>query len=426
MGVVVTRAARKRRLEEEERLRDHISGLPDAVLGEIVSLLPTKEGARTQALSSRWRHIWASASLPLLDLRGESITSDEVSRILSSHRGPVRRFFVRVVPREGGAATLDGWLRSPALNNLHELDFHLSFPHPPPLPEPARRFAPTLRAASFGGCSFSDGDATAGALHLPLLKQLSLVNARISAGSLHALIAGCPVLESLLLVENLGCPRTQIVSPSLRSIAVCSGSGGQLRLQRLIIEDAPCLERLLFFRDKEDMDISVISAPRLAILGKLTSNFLRLQFGTTTSLSEGTGNGSSLGSNIQLHGGKKNAWRLKYRNLIGTLDIHLKEIVLAGYLGNKSHVNFAKFFMSKARVLESVTLELLLEEDGNRTISSAWVETQRRLLQINKRARHVQFDFVPRNMSISRSLSDRCERKQLHDLSAADPFESFR
>ena len=105
---------------------------------------------------------------------------------------------------------------------------------------------------------------------------------------------------------------------------------------------------------------------------------------------------------------------LKYRNLIDTLDIRLKEIVLADYLGNKSHVNFAKFFIWNARVLESVTLEFLLE-DGYR-INSAWAETQHRLLQINTRARRAQFDFVSRNMPISRSLSDRGERNQVHDL----------
>jgi hypothetical protein len=41
----------------------------------------------------------------------------------------------------------------------------------------------------------------------------------------------------------------------------------ELKLQQLVIEDAPCLERLLFSNELETMDISVISAPRLAVLG---------------------------------------------------------------------------------------------------------------------------------------------------------------
>jgi hypothetical protein len=59
MGVV-TRAQRWR-LEEEERLADWISSLPDGVLGDTVSLLLTKAGTRTQVLSSRWCHIWRFA-----------------------------------------------------------------------------------------------------------------------------------------------------------------------------------------------------------------------------------------------------------------------------------------------------------------------------------------------------------------------------
>lgn len=52
-------------------------------------------------------------------------------------------------------------------------------------------------------------------------------------------------------------------------------------MRQLIIEDAPSLERLLIFKDME-MDNSVISTPKLKILGNLCTIFPRLQFGTTT------------------------------------------------------------------------------------------------------------------------------------------------
>ncbi|CAN6230617.1 unnamed protein product, partial [Urochloa humidicola] len=52
--------------EEHEGI-DHISGLPDILLRRIVARLPAKEGARTAALSTRWRGLWCSAPLVLVD-----------------------------------------------------------------------------------------------------------------------------------------------------------------------------------------------------------------------------------------------------------------------------------------------------------------------------------------------------------------------
>ncbi|XP_021308221.1 putative F-box/LRR-repeat protein At3g18150 [Sorghum bicolor] len=275
MGMVTR--AKKRRLEEEDLLADRISSLPDGVLADIVSLLPTKDGARTQLLSSRWRHLWRSAPLNL-DLQSDfvGILASDLSRVLSAHPGPGRRF---AMPRRYSmdyptTATLDVWLRSPAIDSL-----------PLPSPSVVHRFSSTLCVARFFGCSFTipggNDDASTLQLQLPLLKQLTFSQVSIPESCLHAFLAGCPVLESLALLHSSGFPRLRIASSSIRSIGVHPryyvhrGS-----IQQLIIEDAPCLERLLYFGGIE-ISISVMSAPRLAIFGNLLDGFPKLQFGAT-------------------------------------------------------------------------------------------------------------------------------------------------
>jgi CDP-glycerol glycerophosphotransferase (TagB/SpsB family) len=83
-------------------------------------------------------------------------------------------------------------------------------------------------------------------------------------------------------------------------------------------------------------------------------------------------------------------WCRKYKDLISSLDIRLKKIVLTEYRGNKSHVNFAKFFILNARMLEYMRLNLYYRDPR-----SAWIDKQHRLLQIkNKASRDMQLDFA--------------------------------
>ncbi|KAK1614852.1 hypothetical protein QYE76_020369 [Lolium multiflorum] len=137
----------------------HISCLPDVILYIIISLLPTKYGARTQALSSRWRHLWHSAPL---NLEADGTLCGYVckrvpivSKILSDHPGPCRRFYfpciyVNYNSVDSQLDEIENWFQSRALDNLQELDINYVHrwwnPHDMtfPLPSSVLRFAPTL------------------------------------------------------------------------------------------------------------------------------------------------------------------------------------------------------------------------------------------------------------------------------------------
>ena len=155
-------AANKRRRGELEPQAtpaglDLISSLPDDMLRVIISLLPIKYGARTTVLSRRWRPLWNSSPLDLIDTHelchGYRKSLDAFSKILGSHLGPTRGLRMGKFRSNGkDRAKLDDWFRSPALDQLEELTFDDG--HMRSLPTSALRLAPTLRVAKFRNCHF--------------------------------------------------------------------------------------------------------------------------------------------------------------------------------------------------------------------------------------------------------------------------------
>jgi hypothetical protein len=120
--------------------------------------------------------------------------------------------------------------------------------------------------------------------------------------------------------------------------------------------------------------------------------------------------------------GHKNKWGDEYWDLVGTLDIRMKKVVLLNYQGDTPHVNFAEFFVLNARILESMVLEL---EYGIKLISTEWVEKQHEHLDTNNRASNdVRVNFVPHDSGSW--MHGNVMEEQAHDLSTVDPFVRFR
>ncbi|KAM0851719.1 hypothetical protein ACQ4PT_052263 [Festuca glaucescens] len=361
---------------------DRISDLPDSVLGEIISLLPTKEGAKTQILAPRWRNLWRSAPLNLdcYDL----ITSlgdvaGVVSRILSSHQGPGRCFRILRGFRDYEAANVDSWLQSPAVDNLQEL--RLSYPRKiqselPLLSESFLRFSTTLRVATIEHCHLLDSIVQG--LQLPQLRQLTLSNVWISECSIPHVIAGCPVLECLMIIDSFSFRCLRINSISLRSIGVrAEYHEDELNFEELIIENAPCLEKLLHLCDGGALHVSVIFAPKLETMRCSSDPTKKISFGAMVIQSSSSGE-------------PKNLWLRKHKNFISYHDIRLKKIVFKTYRGTGSQVSFVTFFVLNARVLESMILQIEATNDKEEFLAK-----HRRKLQLeNMASRGAQFQFT--------------------------------
>jgi hypothetical protein len=253
---------------------DLISLLPDDILGTIISFLRTDDAVRTSALSRRWRHLWLSAPLNLDTAHISGYCPDKievVTKILSEHQGHIRRLHLHSLY----FADLDGWFMSPALDNLQEIDIYVA-KWDDPLPLSVLRFAPTLRVAIIAHCSLFEDEHPV--YNFPHLKTLAFGSLSICEDTVHSILSGCPVLESLLLDNCGGFNRLVINSHTLTSLGVCDAHN----MNEMVIQNAPCLERCIrsnLFRTTPV--IQVIKAPKLEILGSLTDNIGKLKLGTT-------------------------------------------------------------------------------------------------------------------------------------------------
>ncbi|CAL5008463.1 unnamed protein product [Urochloa decumbens] len=446
-------------LEEEDddagRPRtDLLSSLPDDLLGEVISLLPGADGARTQLLSRRWRPLWHSSPLNL-----EAKTFAAAAAILSSHRGGTnRRFSVTCPSGEEGDALIDDVLRLPGLDGLRELELCYS-PTSRSRAQPVMAllsFSPTLHVLSLccrhGSLEFPTKSA---ALDFPRLEQMTLHGVSISESILHGFLSRCSVLRSLVLRDNAGHRHLRLRSSTLWSIGVSDGFGGHGgMLEKVVIEDAPLLERLITDGLMCGLLIQVVQAPKLKIVGyvgdgtdeydyksktwvfkkmELVSLPIPMRTVKIVALDVAPDNLDGVIDfltwfpcveklHLVLGHWKLEDARAKLKNVarhvsLECLDEHLKMLELKSYRGNVPERSLIRFFLSNARMLESI--KFLVSSRGE--CSTKWISSQRKKLRMSDRAsRGARCCFEPE--SDDRSSSS-VPIKHIHNLALHDPFD---
>ncbi|XBH60885.1 hypothetical protein VPH35_115409 [Triticum aestivum] len=255
-------------------------------------------------------------------------------------------------------------------------------------------------------------------INFPFLKKLSLFCVSISVDLFPRLLSGCHALESLYMtnVRVVGCIRLRL--PTIRTIIFRHSYG---ETPELIIEDAPRLVRLLLvpYCERDDsVTIKVIRAPNLEILGPffVVASKLLLFQGISPVSSTNTmrtlkvlalkSSGQKLNAVLNIfrwfpcleklcvifHTNRErndeNEPRYDPLHPIECLETHLKKVVFKSFEGYGKQVDYARFFVLNAKVLDKIEFEV------KNHYSSGTVASKHKLLQVENRAsREARFEF---------------------------------
>lgn len=350
---------------------DRLSRLPDDLLRRVLSRLPAKDGARTTVLSSRWRGLWRSAPLVLVDThllsRGDAecrparagavsrAVTDAVSAALEAHPGPFP--FVSLTCSFMDAAdrrVLARWFQILATKGVDELVF-VNRPWPlPGLPLPSSLFScASLSRLCIGAWVFPGTTTLPRGAGFPNLRELVLGCVVMKDKDLEFLLAVSPVLEILAFHGSLASLHARIANQSLRCAQFCLSI-----LEEVAVVNAPSLERLFLWRNwsergrvgKMSTTVKIGHAPKLRVLGYLEPGVHILQIGST----------------IIKAGTKASA-----RTTVPSVQM----LALQLHFGDRNQVKMLPSFLRCFPNLDTLIIESFLEENTSNRSLKFWQET---------------------------------------------------
>ncbi|XP_021716014.1 F-box/FBD/LRR-repeat protein At5g56420-like [Chenopodium quinoa] len=235
---------RTRRSTEEDRL----SSLPDAILTDILSLLPINSAATTSVLSHRWRHLWTT------------VTRLQFTTVAHIFRQLTHRNHLRIINLDFSKLSyylnfdlLNSYFRQFSRQNVEEISIEYT------ISEGYYRVPSCLFNSQFlvvlrlEGMFKLEKPLNNLGFQLPNLKKLVLCYIVHIPFWFETLFTSCPLLEYLCLhvellepknAPSLNAPSLRISAPNLKSFYIHILGFSSMMQRAKIYFDAPKLENL--------------------------------------------------------------------------------------------------------------------------------------------------------------------------------------